>query len=874
VTSIGEGRIVRYKSDGCWQRRLSADPCMYCGYGVLYAVAQYMLSRELKVPVGKFGETTSREFSFVYGHILDRPYPGSPSEESTGWGISDGEIDIPIARGETVGYVAPDGTDNCGSDDYNGDGAEHLHCGTTPDTRSVLAGYGLDAGYSPAHLVIAASRVGVFERQDGSGEGVWQESPSDAIFEKWWGFMELEHYHNKLGRPNNNHWDQSQGTDFVHYWQNTYTDPLSEGVWVQDFLQPYRGKNVVGEEDLSYFGTDGQTAIILNEEGPAPRAFVVREGFWGFYKQHEGYRNLGAPVGDEYKPEDYYIIPFGQVVARQDFERGFLAWDGSEGGDYRIWAFNLDESTKPLHSVTIRVVDSPAGSPKPVGFPGVQKPLAGDPATEIWHEGVLLGETPLTMDGCESFGYAMVARTLGQEDRAFEFTVGEDDMEVVLDLAAPVILERTPDVGAVDVPVTTSVVITFSVKMEMSTTQNAVAMERGAGSDDWVNVSKTWLDGGRTITLTPTENLAYGAEYQVVVMDYAQALDGEPFGGALWVFQTMDAPLASIALSVEALDFGEVRIREQAERSVTVSNAGNATLNVTEIMVSGPDAEVYSVAEGVPFQVAPGEAHVLSVQFAPSDVGIATATLSLLHNAESGLSDVMLSGTGLAAGTGLIITQLMADIGDEFQLGPYEATKEVGVLAVYAVDVPSDNYRFVFEVNGQHTPQSEGEKNCLLVVDLGPGHYVVMATVYVEGDSASAEIEFDILAGPCTAPNAPVVEPCPNISREPFNTTLRWNLVDGASTYVVECADNEEFIGSQTESGIVDTMYSMDPLLIGRAYWWRVKAVGADGAESAFSEPDSFTVTPGLSTWAVMMTAVCMITLASVVSRGRRTSAV
>ena len=334
------------------------------------------------------------------------------------------------------------------------------------------------------------------------------------------------------------------GGIYVHYWQNTYTNPPSIGVWVQDFKQAL---------NRPHYGDDGQTAIILNDR--TKQAYLVREGFWGFYKRHEGYRNLGPPREGEYRPNNQRIVPFGTVVARQDFEYGFLAWDGTEGPNAKIWAFNNDGSTKLIHSVTIIVVDSPGGASSPVvvSTRPAGKIVAAGSNTEIWHEGVLLGTTPLALEGYEGFDYGMVARTPGQSDRPFEFTVGSSDLIVQIPTT---ISTNPPEPGGGLLPsfvssvepapnvfgasVATSIVVTFDRRMDNGQSKTGYMVypvNTGPGSS--LQNTSVWSVGLTRLTINLTQPLQYNTEYQV-------EMSATPEGGAAqefqWAFRTEAAP--------------------------------------------------------------------------------------------------------------------------------------------------------------------------------------------------------------------------------------------------------------------------------------------------------------------------------------------
>jgi len=196
---------------------------------------------------------------------------------------------------------------------------------------------------------------------------------------------------NKLGQP----FDNYDGGIFVHKVEN---------VWLQDFKQPDLAK--------AHFGDDGETALILNATGSA--AYLVREGFWGWYKQHEGYGNMGPPKADENNEG-----PGG--IPKQEFEKGYLLWP--TGADDAEFHYD-DSSLAASHNVTI----IPRSTAKRAL--GENRILSFQSGIEIWHNGEFLGNTPLTTEGYEGFRYGMTAKLPGQPEIPFEFMVGNSDLTV------------------------------------------------------------------------------------------------------------------------------------------------------------------------------------------------------------------------------------------------------------------------------------------------------------------------------------------------------------------------------------------------------------------------------------------------------------
>ena len=110
------------------------------------------------------------------------------------------------------------------------------------------------------------------------------------------------------------------------------------------------------------------------------------------------------------------------------------------------------------------------------------------------------------------------------------------------------------------------------------------------------------------------------------------------------------APAA--ALAPPSLSFGGVTVgQNSAALGTTLSNTGNAALNVSSIGVGGANAADFSIAGGscaAGGTVAAGASCTIQLVFRPGAAGARNAALNIGHNAAGGGSSVALSGTGNA----------------------------------------------------------------------------------------------------------------------------------------------------------------------------------------------------------------------------------
>jgi hypothetical protein len=128
------------------------------------------------------------------------------------------------------------------------------------------------------------------------------------------------------------------------------------------------------------------------------------------------------------------------------------------------------------------------------------------------------------------------------------------------------------------------------------------------------------------------------------------ASDGTP--ATLSVALAGDASgVAAAAISADrtTLAFGTVSVASRSQaQPLWLTNTGSTNLDVTAVSVNGPFAlATGGTCASTSFTVAPGQACLLLVEFAPMASGAATGTLSIVSNA--GTLSVALAGDGFAA---------------------------------------------------------------------------------------------------------------------------------------------------------------------------------------------------------------------------------
>ena len=95
------------------------------------------------------------------------------------------------------------------------------------------------------------------------------------------------------------------------------------------------------------------------------------------------------------------------------------------------------------------------------------------------------------------------------------------------------------------------------------------------------------------------------------------------------------------------LDMGGVEVGSTVTSTLTISETGNAMLNITSLVLSGPNAADFSVSPTSFSIVDGGAAQTVNVTCTPAGYGLRTATLTVNHNAAGSPATYTLNCTGL-----------------------------------------------------------------------------------------------------------------------------------------------------------------------------------------------------------------------------------
>ena len=104
-----------------------------------------------------------------------------------------------------------------------------------------------------------------------------------------------------------------------------------------------------------------------------------------------------------------------------------------------------------------------------------------------------------------------------------------------------------------------------------------------------------------------------------------------------------------LALNPASEDFGSVTVGSQKSQTVTLTNTGGSTVNISQASVSGTGFQLSGLT--TPLALNPSQNTTFTVVFAPQATGSASGTVTISSDASNSTLTMALSGTAVSAGT-------------------------------------------------------------------------------------------------------------------------------------------------------------------------------------------------------------------------------
>jgi hypothetical protein len=281
--------------------------------------------------------------------------------------------------------------------------------------------------------------------------------------------------------------------------------------------------------------------------------------------------------------------------------------------------------------------------------------------------------------------------------------------------------------------------------------------------------------------------------------------------------------VAQLSSNPTNLSFGTVTVGTNSALPVIVTNTGTASATVSQYSASGVGFTISGPT--MPFSLAPGQSTSVTVSFAPSTVGSATGTASVVSNASNSPTNISLIGTG-----GTAVGQLAASpaslnfgtvtVGTSTTLPVALSNTGTGSLTISQAGISGAG----LSLSGLPLPLalSPGEGTSFKVVFAPTVAGVVSGTASLTSNASNSSVTVAIAA---TGGNQHSV----SLSWTDTSLVAGYNIYRGTQSGGPYTRINSSLDGTKA--------YIDATVLSGQTYYYVTTAVSSTGAESAYSAP-------------------------------------
>ena len=227
-------------------------------------------------------------------------------------------------------------------------------------------------------------------------------------------------------------------------------------------------------------------------------------------------------------------------------------------------------------------------------------------------------------------------------------------------------------------------------------------------------------------------------------------LGNQGLGGFVVEWELQDPSAPEITLSSSALNFGDVLVGTDSDLTLSISNEGDADLNVSNVSVAGSG---FSTDFGGAFTVAPGGSYDVTVTFSPNATGNYSGSVTVSSDDEDEASlNVSLTGTGVAPEIAVAPTSLA--FGEVALFGEAQLTFDVtnegsANLNVSGMNVSGGDFAVDF---GGAFALSAGSSQTFTVTYSADTYGAVTGSIDILSDDADESVVTVSLSGTAIAP--------------------------------------------------------------------------------------------------------------------------
>ncbi len=265
----------------------------------------------------------------------------------------------------------------------------------------------------------------------------------------------------------------------------------------------------------------------------------------------------------------------------------------------------------------------------------------------------------------------------------------------------------------------------------------------------------------------------------------------------------------AVSLSPTSLTFGNQSVgTTSAAQTITLTNTGSATLNITSIAVTGTNSADFvqtNTCGTLPASFSSGAGCSFSVTFGPTATGPRTAAITITDDAADSPQSATLTGTGVSGGAAVTLSPTSLTFGNQ-SVGTTSGTQTItltntggATLTITSIAVTGTNSGDFVQTNTCGASVNAGA-GCMITVSFTPTGTGTRTGAVTFTDNAPDTPQSAPLTGTGIAPTATVSPASLNFPAEPIgvtsspkNVTLTDSSTNGAVLVVTNLTITGDF---------------------------------------------------------------------------------
>jgi len=286
-----------------------------------------------------------------------------------------------------------------------------------------------------------------------------------------------------------------------------------------------------------------------------------------------------------------------------------------------------------------------------------------------------------------------------------------------------------------------------------------------------------------------------------------------------------------ITVTPSTVSFGNVTVGVTNTQTLTIRNAGTATLSVSQASLAGTGFTSSGLA--LPLSVPAGGSSTFNVAFAPASAGAFSASITFISNTANSPLVVPLSGTGMAN-----VLQLSAS---PTSLSFGSLTTGTSAMQTVTISNTGNSSVSISQVSASGAGFSTG--GIALPLSLAAGQSTSFSVTFAPASVGSLPGSATVLSN---AANSPLVVALSGTGAAPVSHTVSLNWTPSSSTYSGFNIYRGSVSGgpyTRLDSSMIPTTSYMDTTVAsGQTYYYVATELDSTGAESNYSSEVSATI--------------------------------